>query len=438
MPLSYWDEAVATATHIINRIPPSSLQRPSPFEVLFHKFPSYMSFRVFGCACYPFLRPYNKNKFDYHSSECVFLGYSSHHKGYRCLATNGRIYISKDVVFNETKFPFKEQGSTSSPPPPSSSKYYPLTVLHPHPSPPTTMSPSTSFPSPLPHYNTNSTPSSPLPITSPSTSPLLPTPRTLPNPPTSSSSAPPSLSTSPSSHHTSPSEYTPSHSSLSPTPILPSHSMLTRAKHRANPQPHQALLLTSEPDSVSEALASPHWFKAMADEFDALKRNGTWSLVPLPPGRQPIGCKWVFRVKQNPDGSVHKLKARLVAKGFHQQIGFDYSETFSPVVKPATIRVVLTLALTRRWIIRQLDVNNAFLNGVLNEEVYMTQPEGFSTGSTLVCKLHKALYGLKQAPRAWFERLAAALHKFGFIGSKCDPSVCLLSRKYYNIYPCLC
>ena len=121
MPFSYQDEAVATATRIINRIPPFSLQRPSPFEVLFHKPPPYSSFRVFGYTCYPFLRPYNKHKFDYHSFECVFLGYSSHHKGYRCLATDGRIYISKDVVFNETKFPFKEQGSAVSQSPPSSS-----------------------------------------------------------------------------------------------------------------------------------------------------------------------------------------------------------------------------------------------------------------------------------------------------------------------------
>lgn len=128
--------------------------------------------------------------------------------------------------------------------------------------------------------------------------------------------------------------------------------------------------------------------------------TNTWSLVPLPKDIEPIGCKWVFRVKYNPDGSVSKHKARLVAKGFHQQEGFDFFETFGPVVKPTTVRVVLSLALSNNWSLRQIDVNNAFLNSDLSEEVYMTQPPGFEQGdSSLVCKFYKALYDVKQAPR---------------------------------------
>ena len=100
MPLKFWDDAVATATHIINRIPLSSLQSTSPFECLFRKKPDYSAFRVFGCACYPFLCPYNKHKFQFYSSECIFLGYSPHHKGYRCLDSSGHVYISKDVIFH--------------------------------------------------------------------------------------------------------------------------------------------------------------------------------------------------------------------------------------------------------------------------------------------------------------------------------------------------
>ena len=106
-------------------------------------------------------------------------------------------------------------------------------------------------------------------------------------------------------------------------------------------------------------------------------KNNTWTLVSLPPNRESIGCKWVFRIKENPDGTVNKYKARLVAKGYHQQFGYDYTETFSPVIKPVTIRVILTLALTYGWELKQIDVNNAFLNGLLQEEVYMDQPSVF-------------------------------------------------------------
>lgn len=116
--------------------------------------------------------------------------------------------------------------------------------------------------------------------------------------------------------------------------------------------------------------------------------------------KKPIGCKWVFQVNENLDGSINRYKARLVAKGFHQQAGSDFTETFY-LVKPVTVRTVLTLAVTNRWSIQQIDVNNAFLNGLLEEEVYMIQPPGFeATDRSLVCRLNKALYGLKQAPRA--------------------------------------
>lgn len=151
-----------------------------------------------------------------------------------------------------------------------------------------------------------------------------------------------------------------------------------------------------EPASIKQALSDRKWKEAIQDEYKALMANGTWSLVNLPPHRKPIGCKWVFRVKENPDGTVNKYKARLVAKGFHQQARFDFHETFSPVVKPVTIRVILTFALTYGWDIQQIDVNKAFLNGFLSEEVYMVQPQGFEVSdSSPVYKLNKALYGLK-------------------------------------------
>jgi histone deacetylase 1/2 len=152
--------------------------------------------------------------------------------------------------------------------------------------------------------------------------------------------------------------------------------MTTRAK-TGFAQPKLRLYLAhTEPKTVKQALLDPQWKNAMQAEYDALIQNKTWSIVSLPPHRQAIGCKWVFRVKENPDGSVNRYKARLVAKGFHQRQGFDFTETFSPVVKPATIRLILTIAITHKWSIQQLDVNNAFLNGILDEEVYMAQPQG--------------------------------------------------------------
>lgn len=163
----------------------------------------------------------------------------------------------------------------------------------------------------------------------------------------------------------------------------------------------------------------------MTDEFMALMRNGTWSLVPPQPHFNVIGHKWVFRLKRNPDGSISRYKARLVAKGFHQRPGLDFKDTFSPVIKPQTIKLVLCLALSNGWSLTPMDVNNAFLHGTIDEDVYMTQPAGFVHSSlpNYVCKLHKALYGLKQAPRAWFHALRDFLMQYGFNNAKSDTSL---------------
>jgi len=146
-------------------------------------------------------------------------------------------------------------------------------------------------------------------------------------------------------------------------------------------------------------------------EFDALIRNKTWHLVPPQKGKNVIDCKWVYKIKRRSDGKIDRYKARLVAKGFKQRYDIDYEDTFSPVVKAATIRLVLSLAMSKDWCLRQLDVQNAFLHGFLEEEVYMKQPPGYEdkTKPHHLRKLDRSLYGLKQVPRAWYSRLCGKL-----------------------------
>lgn len=146
--------------------------------------------------------------------------------------------------------------------------------------------------------------------------------------------------------------------------------------------------------------------------------------------------QWVFRIKRKADGSIERYKARLVAKGFHQQLRIDISETYNPVIKPITIRTVLSLAVSTGWSVHQVDVSNAFLHGSLQEPVYMEQPHGFLHPShlTAVCKLYKALYGLKQALRAWFSRLSARLTELNFKGSKVDSSLFIYKANGIQIF----
>jgi len=170
------------------------------------------------------------------------------------------------------------------------------------------------------------------------------------------------------------------------------------------------LIKTQDPTSFKEEAKNEIWITAMNHELEALKKNKTWNIMTLPIGKRPIGCKWIFKTKRNPDGTINNHKARLVAKGYTQLQGIDYNEMFAPVSKMTTLRTVLSMANTRGWYIHQMDVQNAFLHGNLDEEIYMAIPQGIGHISheikNPVCKLNKSLYGLKQASRIWYRKLS--------------------------------
>ncbi|CAH9115704.1 unnamed protein product, partial [Cuscuta europaea] len=182
-----------------------------------------------------------------------------------------------------------------------------------------------------------------------------------------------------------------------------------------------SLSSVSIPLTIQEALSIPEWKKVVLEEMNALEKNQTWQTVEVPKNKPRVGCKWVFTPKFKADGTLERYKARLVAKGYTQTYGIDYTETFAPVAKLNTIRILLSLASNLDWPLQQLDVKNAFLNGKLEEEVYMSPPPGFEEQyGSKVCKLEKALYGLKQSPRAWFERFTQFIKKQGFKQAQAD------------------
>jgi histone deacetylase 1/2 len=191
-----------------------------------------------------------------------------------------------------------------------------------------------------------------------------------------------------------------------------------------------------EPLNLYATLADSHWCGVMQDEYNALLDNKTWTPVPSSKNKNLIECKWVYCIKRRIDGTIDRYKARLVAKGFKKRYGIDYEDNFSPDVKIATIRIVLSISVSRGWSLRQLDVKNAFLHGVMKKEVYMKQPPGFENPNAPhhVCKLDKALYGLQQAPHAWYSRLSAKLQHFGFLPSKADTSLYLYDKCGVTIF----
>jgi len=185
------------------------------------------------------------------------------------------------------------------------------------------------------------------------------------------------------------------------------------------------LAIMEEPSCYKDAAGDENWQAAMKNELQSITKNRTWELVTLPPGKRPIGLKWVFKLKKNAEGEIIKYKARLVAKGYVQKQGIDFEEVFAPVARLDTVRMILALAANRGWQVHHLDVKTSFLNGDLEEEVYVSQPKGFEVKGKEKCvlKLSKALYGLRQAPRAWNVKLDKSLKSLNFTKCACEPAV---------------
>jgi len=421
VPLKFWGDVVLTAGYLINRMSSSSIQNKVPHSILFPDEPLFrIAPRVFGSTCFIHDLTIGLDKLCARAIKCVFLGYSRVQKGYQCYCpSTHRFYMSADVTFFEDT-PFFASSIEFE----SISQVLPIPFLVPVIPPTLVIDQSTPSPSTEP---TSPPPPPPPPLQTYQRCPRLP----LPDPqstesPSDSSPAPISSSTSDLPTLSDDFPVTLRKGTCSTRNPHPIYNCLSH--HRLSPT-HctfiSSLSYVTIPKSPQEALSHPGWQHAMIDEMTALESNQTWTLVPPPSGKSIVGCRWVT-VKVGPDGRIDRLKARLVAKGYTQVFGLDYSDTFSPVAKMASVRLFLSMAAMRHWPLYQFDIKNAFLHGDLEEEVYLEQPPGFVPQGECrgyVCRLHKALYGLKQSPRAWFGRFSNVVQQYGMIRSEADHSV---------------
>ncbi|CAL1377568.1 unnamed protein product [Linum trigynum] len=423
--------------------------------MLFSRPASYAHLRVFGCLVYAKDNRGGLHKFAERGRASVFLGYAATKKGYVLydLATQ-KLFVSRDVVFHETHFPFHS-------PNPSEYHWIPSAVfddsLMSHPTMAGEESDETAPVVDPPSSASQPCSSKPNGSSSPMLAPAEPPC----SPPLHSSGceekSPKSIS------HSGPSnskEKSPQ--SISPVTQPQVEEVLGRGRrqrHRpkyldvyatdeeyeqlasnvryplsnyvsyGNATPSFRAFLAAvtnneEPKTWQKAILDARWRAAMRKEVAALEATHTWVLVPLPPGRRLIDCRWVFKIKYLPDGTIERFIARLVAKGYTQVEGVDYHDTFAPVAKLVTVRCLIAVAVQRGWHLQQLDVDNAFLHGDLEEEVYMRVPPGFQQPrDSRVCRLQKSIYGLKQASRNWYHKFTTALCEVGFRPSPADHSL---------------
>lgn len=386
LPLNLWGEALNTACYLHNRIV-SRKTNLCPYELWKNRKPNLSYLKVWGCLAYYRVTDPKRTKLGPRALRSVFVGYAEHSKAYRLLDLNSNTIVeSRDVEFFENKF-YKDSKIIDNP-----SACLPNIETHPH------IENETQNKTNLDSYTEE--------------------PRR--------------------------SKRQRKGKELHPDFISSQALLFLVEGDRENVTNKIPIILHVEedPKTYIEAISSrdaAFWKEAINDEMDSIVSNKTWSLVDLPPGSKPIGCKWIFKRKYGPNNTVQTFKARLVAKGFRQKEGIDYFDTYAPVARISSIRTLIALSSIYKLHIHQMDVKTAFLNGDMNEEVYMEQPEGFvlSGNENKVCKLNKSLYGLKQAPKQWHEKFDSSILAFGFTHNSADRCIYSKFTNEYSVIVCL-
>lgn len=413
MPSWFWGEAVTTAVFLLNRAPTQSVEGRTPFEVWHDAKPPVHFLRTFGCVAHVKTVGKYLSKLEDRSVPMVFVGYEIGTKGYRFYnPTTQRVLVSRDAVFEEER----AWDWTAEHPSALEDAFEPFRVEHDVAAVAGGVLEGTASPT-TPNAALATPPSLSATSTSRTSTPTCGSASRTPQAPGSGSGAR-SASLPEVDDNL---DVDPNHAPLryrSITDIMgqePAPGLVEQASD-------QELLMATgnEPLTAEEAMSSEQWRTAMLEEMASIEHNKTWTLVNLPAGQRAIGLKWVFKIKHNEHGDVTKYKARLVAKGYVQKKGIDFEEVFAPVARMESVRLMLAVAAHRGWSVHHMDVKSAFLNGELEEEVYVSQPPGFVAAEhkNKVLKLHRALYGLRQAPRAWNSKLDTSLLQLGFARSR--------------------
>ncbi|WVZ52304.1 hypothetical protein U9M48_003377, partial [Paspalum notatum var. saurae] len=438
-PDNFWAEAVNTACHAINRLYLHKIYKKTSYELLTGNKPKVHYFRVFGCKCFILNKKTKSSKFAPKVDEGFLLGYASNAHGYRVVNKNsGLVEIAVDVTFDETnglQGYLDKNVAGNEEPPCAAIKKLAIGEVKPQEKKDEQVDQArVVMPNVLPCLEQGGAarPSEEFPQVGDQT--LM-----------SKDSVPP---------RDAPQEQDQDSSENSPIAQQEEHGgqeqenedqaqvhkddgQIQRQQLVPHPRVHQTVQRDHPVDNilgtsrVEQALEDPDWVMAMQEELNNFTRNEVWSLVERP-NQNVIGTKWVFRNKQDEHGVVTRNKARLVAQGFTQVEGLDFGETYAPVARLESIRILIAFATHHNFKLYQMDVKSAFLNGPIQELVYVEQPPGFEDPKkpNHVYKLHKALYGLKQAPRAWYECLKEFLLKNGFEIGKADST--LFTRKFDN------